>query len=204
MDGVQSFGEKRAVRRKISSLSRSGVRRSNEKSLLSLGLIAREFIRRIRGWDNLAERGRFECVVRVCDHSPLRQRQQPSQPDDRASATAKKVWPRAFRLHHGLYVEMEYLKYIMYNQIFGANSGGESGIRTLDPDLGKVVVLHNCGCGYPAFCNPIPAVKPELGALLPFFFPPVGPVIVPRRRNIRQCAHGPQPDRPYRWMIALT
>jgi hypothetical protein len=39
--------------------------------------------------------------------------------------------------------------------------------------------------------------------LLPFFFPPVGPVIAPGRRDIRQCAHGPQPDRPYRWMIAL-
>jgi hypothetical protein len=49
MNGVQSFGEKRAVRRTISRLARSGVRSSNEKSLLLQGLIAREFIQRIRG-----------------------------------------------------------------------------------------------------------------------------------------------------------
>ena len=49
MDGVQSFGEKRAFWRTIGQLRRSGVRGSNEKSLLLLGLIACEFTRRIRG-----------------------------------------------------------------------------------------------------------------------------------------------------------
>jgi hypothetical protein len=49
MDGVQSFGEKRAFRRTIGRLYQSGVRGSNEKSLLLLGLFAREFTRRIRG-----------------------------------------------------------------------------------------------------------------------------------------------------------
>ena len=39
MDGVQSFGEKRDFRRTIGRLCRSGVRSSNEKSLLLLGLI---------------------------------------------------------------------------------------------------------------------------------------------------------------------
>jgi hypothetical protein len=42
--------------------------------------------------------------------------------------------------------------------------------------------------GFHPFCNSIPAVKPELGALLLFFFPPGGPVIAPGRRGIRQCA----------------
>jgi hypothetical protein len=49
MDGVQSFGEKRAFRRTIGWLCRSGVRSSNDKSLLLLGLFAREFTRRIPG-----------------------------------------------------------------------------------------------------------------------------------------------------------
>ena len=41
--GVQSFGDKRAFRRKISRHYRSRVQSSNEKSLLLLGLIANEF-----------------------------------------------------------------------------------------------------------------------------------------------------------------
>src|ERR1700676_5028255 len=49
MAEVQSFGEKRAFRRTIGRLCRSGVRNSNEKSLLLLGLIAREFTWRIYG-----------------------------------------------------------------------------------------------------------------------------------------------------------
>jgi hypothetical protein len=48
--GVQSFGEKRATRRIISRLCRPGVRSSNEKSPLLLGLIANEFTRRIHGF----------------------------------------------------------------------------------------------------------------------------------------------------------
>ena len=48
--GVQSFGEKRATRRIISGLCRPGVRSSNEKSPLLLGLIANEFTRRIHGF----------------------------------------------------------------------------------------------------------------------------------------------------------
>jgi hypothetical protein len=48
--GVQSFGEKRAFRRIISRLCRSRVQSSAEGSLLLLGLIAREFTRRIRGF----------------------------------------------------------------------------------------------------------------------------------------------------------
>jgi len=47
IEGVQSFGEKRAFRRTIGRLCRSGVRSSNEKSLLLLGQIAAEFTRRI-------------------------------------------------------------------------------------------------------------------------------------------------------------
>lgn len=47
MDGVQSFGEKRDVRRIIGRLCRSAVRSSDDKSPLLLGLIAREFTRRI-------------------------------------------------------------------------------------------------------------------------------------------------------------
>ena len=46
---VQSLGEKRAFRRIIGRLRRSGVQSSNEKSLLLLGLIANEFARRIHG-----------------------------------------------------------------------------------------------------------------------------------------------------------
>ncbi len=64
MDGVQSFGEKRAFRRTIGQLCRSGVRSSNEKSLLLLGLFAGEFTRRIRSLSKLAERVGFEPTVR--------------------------------------------------------------------------------------------------------------------------------------------
>lgn len=56
MDGVQSFGEKRALQRTIGRLCRLGVQSSNEKSLLLLGLFAREFTRRIRYLGKLAER----------------------------------------------------------------------------------------------------------------------------------------------------
>jgi hypothetical protein len=49
MDGVQSFGEKRAFGEQIGWLCLSAVQSSNEKSLLSQGLFAREFIQRIRG-----------------------------------------------------------------------------------------------------------------------------------------------------------
>ena len=55
MDGVQSFGEKRAFRRTIGRLSRPGVRTSNEKPLLLLGLIAREFTGEHTALGNLAE-----------------------------------------------------------------------------------------------------------------------------------------------------
>jgi hypothetical protein len=48
--GVQSFGEKRVFRRIISRLCRSGVRSSNEKSPLLLGLIANKFTRRAHGF----------------------------------------------------------------------------------------------------------------------------------------------------------
>ena len=48
IDRVQSFGEKRAFRRMLSRLCRSRARSSNEKSLLLLGLVARELIRRTR------------------------------------------------------------------------------------------------------------------------------------------------------------
>src|SRR5450631_476086 len=45
--GVQSFGEKRAFRRKMTRLCRFGVRSLNEESLLMLGLIADKIARRI-------------------------------------------------------------------------------------------------------------------------------------------------------------
>ena len=44
---VQSFGEKRAFRRTMGRRCRSEVRSSNEKSLLLLGLVARDFTQRI-------------------------------------------------------------------------------------------------------------------------------------------------------------
>jgi hypothetical protein len=49
MDGVQSLGEKRAFGEQIGRLCLWAVQCSNEKSLLLLGLIAHEFIQRIRG-----------------------------------------------------------------------------------------------------------------------------------------------------------
>jgi hypothetical protein len=49
MDKLQSFGEKWAFRRTIGWLCLSGGWSSNEKSLLLLGLFAREFARRMRG-----------------------------------------------------------------------------------------------------------------------------------------------------------
>jgi hypothetical protein len=55
MDGVQSFGEKRAIWRTIGQLCQSGGRSSNEKSPLLLGLFARKFIRRICALGKLAE-----------------------------------------------------------------------------------------------------------------------------------------------------
>ena len=45
--GVQSFGEKRDFRRKMTRLCRFGVRSLNEESLLLLGLIADKIARRI-------------------------------------------------------------------------------------------------------------------------------------------------------------
>jgi hypothetical protein len=47
MDGVQSFGEKRAFRRTMGPALPIGRQSSNEKSLLLLGLFADEFTRRI-------------------------------------------------------------------------------------------------------------------------------------------------------------
>jgi len=47
---VQSLGEKRAFRRIIGRLRRSGVQTSNEKPLLLWGLIANKFARRIHGF----------------------------------------------------------------------------------------------------------------------------------------------------------
>src|SRR6185437_10953972 len=47
---VQTFGEKRAFRRTISRLCRSGVRSSDAKSLRLLGVIANKFTRRFRGF----------------------------------------------------------------------------------------------------------------------------------------------------------
>jgi hypothetical protein len=58
MDGVLSFGEKPGVSETTGQLCRSSVRPSNEKSLLLLGLFAREYTRqpwarwrRERNWD---------------------------------------------------------------------------------------------------------------------------------------------------------
>ncbi len=48
--GVQSSGEKWAIRRIMRRLCRSGVRSSDEKSLLLEGLIANKFTRRINGF----------------------------------------------------------------------------------------------------------------------------------------------------------
>jgi hypothetical protein len=50
MGGVQSSGEKLAFRRTIGRFCQSGVRSSNEKSLLFVGLIAREITRRMHGF----------------------------------------------------------------------------------------------------------------------------------------------------------
>lgn len=82
MAGVQSFGEKRALRRTIGRLCRSGVRSSNEKSLLLLGLIAREFARRIcgRGQSGGAKGIRTDTVVRQatqCRSNPVSGRSLP-------------------------------------------------------------------------------------------------------------------------------
>jgi hypothetical protein len=55
MDVVQSFGEKRASWRTIGQLCRSGVRSSNEKSLLLLGLFARDFTGEYAALGKLAE-----------------------------------------------------------------------------------------------------------------------------------------------------
>ncbi len=65
MDGVQSFGEKRAFGEQIGRLCLSVVQSSNAKSLLFQGLIAREFIQRILGLvSNLADQVGFELAVR--------------------------------------------------------------------------------------------------------------------------------------------
>ena len=60
MDGVQRFGEKLAFRRTIGRLCRSGVRSSNEKSLLLLGL--NEF-GEYAALGKLAERQGFELNI---------------------------------------------------------------------------------------------------------------------------------------------
>jgi hypothetical protein len=52
---------------------------------------------------------------------------------------------------------------------------GLYSLRSPSPaDPGRVGMPGLSPSGDDPFCNPIPAVKPELVALLPFFFPPVG------------------------------
>jgi hypothetical protein len=64
MDGVQSFGEKQEFRRTIARLCRSGVRSSNEKSLLLRAYLPTSSPGEYAASCRLAEREGFELAVR--------------------------------------------------------------------------------------------------------------------------------------------